>query len=156
MDFWRALNEKQVRYILVGGFATNFHGYQRYTGDVDLYIDDTPENRKKFRAAYATYGMGDFEIFETTPFVPGWVDFPLMNGVRLDIMASLKGVDVSFNECLKIAPIFKIEGIEVPILHINHLIANKKKVNRSKDKLDVIELEKIKKLKELDNDSNPL
>ena len=63
---------------------------------------------------------------------------------------------MSFNECLKIAPIFKIEGIEVPILHINHLIANKKKVNRSKDKLDVIELEKIKKLKELDNDSNPL
>ena len=49
--------------------------------------------------------MGDFEIFETTPFVPGWVDFPLMNGVRLDIMGSLKGVKESFDECLKIAPI---------------------------------------------------
>lgn len=46
LDFWKALNENKVRYILVGGFATNFHGYQRYTGDVDLYIDDTPENRK--------------------------------------------------------------------------------------------------------------
>jgi hypothetical protein len=85
------------------------------------------------------------------------VDFPLMNGVRLDIMGSLKGVKESFDEWLKIAPIFKIEGIEVPILHINHLIANKRKVNRSKDQLDVIELEKIKKLKdEIDRDSNPL
>ena len=71
-------------------------------------------------------------------------------------MSSLQGVETSFDECLKIAPILRIEGIEVPVLHINHLIANKKKVNRSKDQLDVIELEKIKKLKELDNDPNPL
>lgn len=157
LDLWKALNDNHVRYILVGGFATNFHGYQRYTGDVDLYIDDTPENRKQFRAAYAAYGMGDLEIFETTPFVPGWVDFPLMNGVRLDIMGSLKGVEESFEECLKIAPVFKIEGIEIPILHINHLIANKRKVNRSKDQLDVIELEKIKKVKnESDRDPYPL
>ena len=35
LDFWEALNEHKVRYILVGGFATNFHGYQRYTGDVE-------------------------------------------------------------------------------------------------------------------------
>ena len=59
--------------------------------------------------------MGDFEIFETTPFVPGLVDFPLMNGVRLDIMASLKGVEESFDECLKLAPRLMIEGIEVPV-----------------------------------------
>lgn len=80
-----------------------------------------------------------------------------MNGVRLDIMGTLKGVEETFEECLKIAPIFKIEAIDIPILHINHLITNKRKVNRSKDQLDVIELEKIKKLKdELDRDSNPL
>ena len=40
LDLWKALNNHRVRYILVGGFATNFHGYQRYTGDVDLYIED--------------------------------------------------------------------------------------------------------------------
>ena len=71
-------------------------------------------------------------------------------------MSSLQRVETCFNECPKNAPILRIEGIEVPVLHINHLIANKKKVNRSKDQLDVIELEKIKKLKELDNDPNPL
>ena len=49
------------------------------------------------------------------------------------------------------------EMLKIPILHINHLIANKRVVNRSKDQLDVIELEKIKKLKdEMNLGSNPL
>ena len=145
IKLWQSLNNSGVRYIVVGGFATNFHGYQRFTGDVDLYIEDTPENRKRLRQAYAAYGMGDYQIFETTPFVPGWVDFPLKNGVRLDIMTSLKGVDFTFEECLKQAPVFNVEGVQFHFLHINHLIANKKAVNRPKDQLDVIELEKIKK-----------
>jgi hypothetical protein len=46
------------------------------------------------------------------------------------------------------ASIAEIEGFKMPFLHINHLIANKKAVNRSKDQLDVIYLEKIKKLQE--------
>lgn len=150
IQLWQCLNRAGVRYIVVGGFATNFNGFQRYTGDVDLYIDDTPENRKRLRQAYADYGMGDYQIFETSPFVPGWVDFPLQNGIRLDIMTSLKGVQLTFDECLQQAPVFNVEGVKFPYLHINHLIANKKAVNRPKDQIDVIELEKIKKL--LDED----
>lgn len=80
-----------------------------------------------------------------------------MNGIRLDIMGSLKGEEESFDECLKIAPIFKISGLEVPVLLINHLIANKREVTRCKDQMDVIVLEKIKKLKdEMNPDPNPL
>ncbi|MBD0294649.1 MAG: nucleotidyltransferase [Flavisolibacter sp.] len=148
IQLWQCLNDAGVRYIVVGEFATNFHGYQRYTGDVNLYIEDTPENRKRLRQAYATYGMGDYQIFETTPFIPGWVDFPLQNGVRLDIMTALKGVELSFDECLHQAPVFNVEGVQFHCLHINHLIANKKAVNRPKDHLDVLELEKIKSLKD--------
>jgi hypothetical protein len=143
---WQCLNEFKVRYIVVGGFATNFHGFQRYTSDLDLLIEDSLENRKHFRQAYNKYGMGDFELFETITFVPGWVDFPLLNGVRLDIITTLKGVDLSFEECLQSASLFTIEGVEVPFLNISHLIANKKAVNRSKDQIDIIELEKIKNL----------
>lgn len=92
--------------------------------------------------------MGDYESMETIQFVPGWVDFALNNGVRLDIMTSLKGVNLSFDECLQLAPVAEIDGVMIPFLHINHLIANKKSVNRSKDQIDVIELEKIKKILE--------
>ena len=40
------------------------------------------------------------------------------------------------------------ETVQVPFLHINHLIQNKKIVDRPKDKIDVIELEKIKRILE--------
>lgn len=43
------------------------------------------------------------------------------------------------------ASIAEIDDIKVPFLHINHLIANKKAVNRPKDQMDVIYLDKIKK-----------
>ena len=56
----------------------------------------------------------------------------------------------------KMQPVADIDDINVPFLHINHLIASKLAANRPKDQLDVIYLEKIKKLKGLDNDSNTL
>ena len=40
----------------------------------------------------------------------------------------------------------EIEGVNVPFLHINQLIDNKKAVNRPKDQSDVVELEKIRDL----------
>ncbi len=59
----------------------------------------------------------------------------------------MKGLEqLTFDEYLKNAIIGEIENIQVPFLHINHLIANKKAVNRPKDQLDVIYLEKIKAL----------
>ena len=48
-----------------------------------------------------------------------------------------------------------IDVIKIPFLHINHLIANKKTVNRPKDQLDVIYLEKIKKPRDEDPYLNP-
>jgi hypothetical protein len=79
IKFWKMLNQNGVRYIMVGGFATRFHGFNRSTDDLDMWLDDT-----------------------------------------------------------------------VPFLHINHLIENKKIVNRPKDQIDVIELEKIRRIREQD------
>ena len=57
--FWRTLNAYKVRYIMVGGLATFFHGYNRVTQDVDMWIDDTLENRQKLRQAFKALGHGD-------------------------------------------------------------------------------------------------
>jgi hypothetical protein len=148
LNLWHHLNNNQVRYIMVGGFATNLHGFQRYTGDIDIYLEDTLENRKRLRQAFIDLELGDFEPLERMAFIPGWVDFQLDNGVKLDIMTSLKGVDLSFEECLRMAPVAEIEGLLVPFLHINHLIDNKRIVNRPKDQIDVLELEKIRESNE--------
>lgn len=64
-------------------------------------------------------------------------------------MVSMKGLEgLTFDECLAMASIADIDDVKIPFLHINHLIINKKAVNRPKDQLDVIYLEKILKLKD--------
>lgn len=147
LKFWAALQNQEVKYIMVGGYATNLHGFQRYTGDIDIWIDDSMENRKRLRKAFSECGMGDYYMLETMQFVPGWTDFNLMNGLRLDIMVSMKGLEgYSFDECLNMASVAEIDGVKVPFLHINQLIANKKAVNRPKDQVDVMELERIQKI----------
>jgi predicted nucleotidyltransferase len=151
LQLWRMLNEQGIRFILVGGLAVNFHDYQRFTGVVDIYIEESLGNRKRLRKAYKAYCNIDFESFETIRFVLGWVDFPLTDGTRLDIMTNLVGVDATFDECLKAAKIVEIDGIKIPVLHINHLIANKKAVGRPKDQLDVMSLEAIQELRNRNN-----
>ncbi|OOQ62170.1 hypothetical protein [Mucilaginibacter pedocola] len=148
LDLWKALEEFKVRYILVGGYAVTLHGYQRFTGDMDIWLDDTPSNRKALRKAFSKCDMGDYPMIETMQFVPGWTDFHLNNGFTVDILIGMKGLEgFTFTESLEMASIADIEGTPVPFLHIDQLIENKKTVNRLKDQLDVQMLEELKKLR---------
>jgi hypothetical protein len=60
IGFWTSLNKHEVKYIMIGGVATNLHGYQRTTDDIDVWIDDTLENRTKFRLALKEYSHIDY------------------------------------------------------------------------------------------------
>jgi hypothetical protein len=149
INFWKNLNECHVRYIMVGGVATNLHGYQRTTDDIDVWIDDTPENRQRLRTAMLNYTGIDYFMLESMQIIPGWTSFNLNNGVRLDFMLTVKGLEgFSFEACLNLAAVADIDDVQVPFLHLNHLIAAKKAANRPKDQLDVMYLEKIQKILE--------
>lgn len=149
LNFWRHLGLGGVRYIMVGGVATNLHGYNRSTADIDVWIEDTTENRRKFRVAFKKYSGLDLFMIERMQIVPGWTPFNLNNGLRLDLMIEMKGLEeFSFDECLKQVSIAEIDDVKVPFLDLNHLIVNKKAVNRPKDQVDVIYLERIKNLRE--------
>ena len=148
LSLWRSLNNNHVRYIMIGGFATNLHGYNRATNDIDLWIDDTLENRKNLRKGLKEQGSGDYDVIETMQFVPGWTDFQLNFGFKLDVMTSVKGLEnIGFEECYNYAVVAEIEELPVRFLHFNHLITCKKATGRPKDLLDIEELEKIKKSK---------
>ncbi|MEO8583531.1 MAG: hypothetical protein ABI415_07030 [Flavitalea sp.] len=149
LHFWKALNDNDVKYIMIGGFAIRFHGFSRNTDDIDLWLNDTPANRKALRKAFTDLKYGDFELLETMEFVPGWTNFFIGDGIELDIVTKMKGLEhLSFEECLEMSSIAELEGIKIPFLHINHLIANKKIINRPKDQIDVMELERIKELRD--------
>jgi hypothetical protein len=144
LRFWKIANKLQLRYIMIGGVATNFHGYQRTTADIDIWVEDSESNRDRLRLIFRDYGWGDFESFKTMQFVAGWTSFHFDNGIRLDIMTSVKGLENAFEYYLERASIATIYDTDVPFLHINHLIESKEAADRPKDKIDVAELYKIK------------
>lgn len=147
LDFWKTLNHFGVKYIMVGGVAVNLHGYSRTTKDIDVWIKDTIDNRKSLGLAFSQFGYDEIDL-EEFQFVPGWTDFYIGTGIVLDILVEMVGIEgYTFDECLKISSVAEIEDVPVPFLHINQLIANKKAVNRPKDQIDVLELEKIVKLR---------
>lgn len=149
LNFWKKLHQNQVDYIMVGGYATNLHGFQRFTGDLDIWLNDTIANRKALRQTFIDLGMGDYPIIDHMQFVPGWTEFHLNNGLQLDILTEMKGLEnYSFDECLQMASVADIEGVTIPFLHINQLIENKRVVNRPKDQIDVEALEQIRKLRD--------
>lgn len=142
---WRTFAKYHLTYIMVGGFAVNLHGFNRTTGDVDIWIKDDVENRQAFRKTLLDLEYADLPQILTIDFVPGFTTFKLNSGIELDVMAYLKGFQQEkFEECLKYASIAKIFEIEIPFLHINHLIQAKKATFRPKDQIDILELERIK------------
>lgn len=156
LRFWKSLNQNNVIYIMVGGFAVNMHGFSRSTNDIDIWLKDTKANRENFGNTMIEFGYEGLS-WDEIQFVPGWFDFKIGPGIQLDIMTAMKGLnETGFDEAYSLANIAIIEDRLVPFLHINQLIANKKAVNRPKDQIDVIELEKIIKIQqELNKNNNP-
>ena len=44
---------------MVGGLATRFHGFNRNTDDMDIWIEDSLNNRQNLRKAFVELGYGD-------------------------------------------------------------------------------------------------
>ena len=144
IEIWKYLSLNKVKYLTIGGFAVNIYGYGRNTGDIDIFIEDSIDNRKNLREALKQIGIGDFENINTMQFIPGWTDITLNFNLRLDIMTSVKGLEnSSFEQLLEQAYIVEISKTPVYFLDYNNLIKAKKAANRPKDILDIEELEKI-------------
>jgi len=147
VDIWRQLHLNQVKYLTIGGFAVNIYGFNRNTGDIDIYIEDSTENRKNLRQALIAVGIGDFKEIEYRKFIPGWTDFSLDFGLRLDIMTDVKGLEnITFDKLWKLATVINIEEIPVYFIDYQNLIISKKAANRPKDHLDLEELRKLNEL----------
>ena len=144
LNIWKSFQKHKVKYIIIGGFAVNIYGYNRNTGDLDILIEDSIENRKNLRKSFVDIGIGDFESIETMQFIPGWTDFTLDFGLRLDVMTSIKGLeDKSFDSLLSEATIVMIGDIPVNFIDYKNLVIAKKATNRLKDQLDLEELGKL-------------
>lgn len=144
LNIWKYFFEYDVKYITIGGFAVNFHGYNRSTGDIDILLEDSLENRYKLRNAFVKIGLGDIKELETMQFIAGWTEFSIENGFTLDILTSVKGLEnKSFDELFLVSDEIEIDGIPIKFIDYKNLIIAKRATSRPKDILDIEELEKI-------------
>ena len=56
-DFILYLNQYEVEYIVVGGYAVIIRGYSRSTGDIDIWVNKTEENFIKLLKAIKAFGL---------------------------------------------------------------------------------------------------
>ncbi len=136
-DFISALNEQQVNYMLVGGFAVILHGYARTTGDMDIWVERTSQNYTNLKKAFDQFGMSVFEMTETNFLShPDWNVFTFGEPpVAIDIMINVKGLE--FEACYQKSEIFEDAEIRIRTIDLNHLITAKKSSRRPKDLNDL-------------------
>lgn len=141
IDFLSALNEAEVRYILVGGYSVVLHGYSRTTGDMDLWVERTSENYNRLIKAFQIFGMPVFDMTEENFLShPIWDVFTFGSPpVAIDIMIKLEGLQ--FEEVFQKAIYFEDDDLKIRTINRNDLITAKKKAGRAKDINDLENLE---------------
>ncbi len=143
-DIIELFNKYQVKFLIVGAYAMSKVGYSRSTYDIDLWIEKTKQNTIKIYSALEEFGV-PFKINPDDFLAPNSV---LQIGIepnRIDILTDIDGLE--FNDAWKNRQVAKFDGLSAFILEINDLIKNKKASNRPKDKLDLVQLQELKKLK---------
>lgn len=144
-----ALFKKNVEFILIGGYAVNYYGYNRSTGDMDIWIKPDNDNKEKLLTALGNMGFDD----EGIATIKNW-DFTQPQKFQIGIqnqpdktefMTHISGV--RYDEADQNKIIAEIEGLKLPVIHYNNLIKNKQSSGRLKDLADVEYLKKILHLK---------
>lgn len=130
-------NTCKVKYVLVGGYAVIYHGYNRTTGDLDIYVERSIKNYNLLCKAFKNFGLALFDMTEENFLDESTFEvFTFGNPpVSIDIITSLKGV--LFSQALALSQIGTIDNISVRVLHKNGLIEAKTKSGRAKDLADI-------------------
>ena len=142
-DFIALLNEKRVRYVVVGGYAVAFHGHPRTTGDLDVFMELSLKNAKLMLSVFEAFG---FNTEGTAPefFMDrGQVVRLGREPLKLEILNDISGV--SFAECWAHRVKAPLGDLRINFIDLERLLANKQASGRLKDKLDVSELSKVKR-----------
>ncbi|MBT3194033.1 MAG: hypothetical protein HN341_15935 [Verrucomicrobia bacterium] len=134
------LNDNGVEYLVVGGYAVAFHGYVRYTCDIDIFIAVNKDTATGMVRVLKQFGFPE-DALSVDLFLKE--DQVLRMGVepmRLEILNKIDGVE--FELCYANRQCLNVDGLEINFIGLSDLIQNKKATPRNKDKLDAVELEK--------------
>ena len=137
-EFVASLNANGVEYVIVGAIALTWHGYPRYTGDLDILVRPESGNACKVLAALFAFGFAGLDVMEddlTSPDCIVQLGYP---PGRIDIITSISGV--SFDDVWAGRVIGDFGGVPANYIGRSELLRNKLATGRPKDAGDAAEL----------------
>jgi len=144
-EFVQHMNELNVEYLLIGGYAMGAYGHIRATSDLDLFINASDENAEKMVQVCVNYGIPDEDIKIEMFLVPKMIGIgepPL----RIEILKQLGAVD--FQYAFQRAVVKEVDNLTLNVISLDDLILLKKSAvqdrNSSRDTEDLSFLQKLK------------
>jgi hypothetical protein len=138
-EFIGLLNENKVEYLVVGGYAVSFHGYPRYTGDLDIWFNPEPENVKKLLNVLDAFGFSSLRIQKEDLIKPGNIIQLGYPPIRIDLLNDIDGVD--FSSGFSRREISTSGDLWVNFISLQDLLVNKKATGRHRDLDDLQNLQ---------------
>ncbi|MEX1127321.1 MAG: nucleotidyl transferase AbiEii/AbiGii toxin family protein [Vicinamibacterales bacterium] len=128
----QALNEAGARYVLIGGFAVIAHGATRFTKDLDLLVDDTPDNIARIRRGLSV--LADNAVASVTDTdIRDHVVVRVVDEIVVDLMGLACGV--SYADAAADAEQVDFGPVTVPVASPAALI-RMKNTYRPQDQID--------------------
>lgn len=141
------LIQNSVDFILIGGYAVNYYGYGRYTGDIDFWIRPTEANKENFVKAF--FQLCNDEGYVTKIKALNFGDAQVISigepPLRVDFLTKVNLVN--FEEAWAKRVFFPLKDMQLPVVDYHHLITMKFNTGRPKDQNDMDQLQKINHLK---------
>ncbi len=136
-DILTALPESGARLLVVGAHALAVHGVPRATGDLQLWVEPTPENARRVWQALLRFGA-PVEALGVTPADFTEPDMVVQIGIpprRIDLLTGLTGVD--FESAWSDRVTSRLGELEAPVLGRKTLLRNKRATGRARDRADL-------------------
>jgi len=122
-DFFELLEAKNVKFLIIGGYAVGAHGFPRYTGDLDIFIAISEENAQKILTVFADFGFAELGL-EIEDFLQEEIVVEIgREPMKIQVLTGIDGV--SFEECYATREVFEIDGLSVPFIGFDKLLKNK-------------------------------
>ena len=138
-DLLKAFIDHDVQFLIVGGYALAVHGHPRATGDLDVWLECSEANASRAYEALRVFGapLQDLRVEDLS--TPGTVYQIGLPPVRIDILTRITGVEfeAAWGDRLDT----EIDGLRVPVIGREALLANKRALGRTRDLADVEMLE---------------
>lgn len=131
-----------VRFVLIGGYAVGHHSKPRATKDLDLLISGDDENLTKAAQALHRFGASPEVIRGVSELKPTEIVYLGVPPVRVDILRDADGVDTE--AVISAALSVDVDGLSIPVISLDDLIANKRASGRPQDLADVALLERVR------------